>query len=361
MSTLTAALSGASLAFVACIVFWALCLRGYAWWVLKRSAKPTARLRRGILIGLILTAATTFATVRVAGLDAAAISLVGETPTADLLGWLGGGACGFLAVLAAYRSAFPYLLRARDLDMSASTALWRLTRYIGGLSLLLALLLVPAIYLSGVAIPLVTVAFIGVVYAVGPRLSLLFNETSNLTQEERDRLDRLCEEVGLDVTDAHVFPGEENKWAGATVSGPPGRRELFVTDYLLDHYDDDGVRAMLATAAGQTAVWYREFRVATLLLFVGGVWTAVFSPVPATGQQVLGGLVVVCLLLWIGARLVYRADRVAGERTDPGLVAETYERLGNEQGADFSQGFVTSLVRMKPSLNKRINRLYNQV
>ncbi|WP_338726771.1 hypothetical protein [Haladaptatus sp. DJG-WS-42] len=361
MSVPASALSGAALAFAACVVFWALCLRGYAWWVLRRSAKPTARLRRGILIGLAFAAATTFATVRVAGLDEIAFALVGETPTADLLGWVVGGLCGVVAVLTAYRGMFPYLLRARDLDMSATTALLRLARYVGGIYLLLVVSLVPVIYLSGVAIPLVTVAFIGAIYAVSPRLSLLISETRDLTPAKRDRLDRLCEDVSLDVTDVHVLPGEENKWAGATVSGPPGRRQLFVTDYLLDTYDDDGARALLAAAAGQTAVWYREYRIATVLLFAGWVWTVVFAPIPATGRQVLAGLVVVCLLLWLGARLVYRADRVAGERTDPGLVAETYERVGNEQEVDFSQGFVTSLVRMKPSLNKRINRLYNQV
>jgi len=330
-----------------------------------------SRLRRAVRVVLVVVYAVTVVAVLDAGwfgvVDEAAAPLVGrDTELASAVNLFLGVVTPLVAVIGAYFGAFPAAQSLRGTDMSPASAAVRLGRFGLALALYFTALVVVQGALTGdsaTGLPFVAVLFLSVVavWVTSPWLVRLTRSTRSPTDAERERLARLCDEAGLDPHAVRVLDGADAKQAFALVRGPPRRRRLFVTDYLLDELDDGTLRASLALQAERVDRKHLEAR---LVLAVG---TAVFALGPLLGvfsvPGVSDGTVALVALAggllgqWAGQCLVYQADIAAAEQTSCEAVESAIERYADLNDAPMEWGRLTALRRMEPSLDSRIARL----
>jgi Zn-dependent protease with chaperone function len=91
----------------------------------------------------------------------------------------------------------------------------------------------------------------------------------------------------------------------------------------------------------------------------GAVWLVTGERVPGVpdGVAALAVLAAGAVALWLGQRLVYRADAAAAARTSPTAVAAAIERYAELNDVPMSWGRVAALRRMEPPLDRRLDRL----
>ncbi len=103
------------------------------------------------------------------------------------------------------------------------------------------------------------VVFVG--FGLSPYLIVIFQDRVPLEDQRRERVERLCEDLGYRPRGLYLLEGESTKTANALVAGTvPGLRYVFLTDYLLTECDDDELRAILAHEFGHVAgrhLWQR--------------------------------------------------------------------------------------------------------
>lgn len=125
---------------------------------------------------------------------------------------------------------------------------------------------------------LVLVGTLGVIvflsYGLSPYLIVLVQDRVPLEGERRERVERLCADLGYRPRGLSLLAGESTETANAVVAGTiPGLRYVFLTDYLLAECDDDELRAILAHEFGHVAgrhLWQRGL----LTVAVFGGWIA---------------------------------------------------------------------------------------
>ncbi|QLH76366.1 hypothetical protein HZS55_03180 [Halosimplex rubrum] len=330
-----------------------------------------ARLRRAVRAVLVVVYAGTVLALLDAGwfgvVDAAAAPLVGiDTELASAATLFLGVSTPFAAAIGAYFGAFPAAQSLRGTDVSPVSAAFRLGRFGLGAALYFTVLVVVQNALtttSTTALPFVAVLFLLLlaVWVTAPWLVRLTRSTRSPTDAERERLARLCQEAGLDPYGVRVLEATDAKQAFALVRGPPRRRQLFVTDYLLDELDDETLRASLALQAARTDRNHLEARLAlavgTVLFTLGPLLGVLSVPGVADGAVALVALSAGLLGLWAGQWLVYRADIAAVERTSREAVEAAIERYAELNDAPMEWGRLASLRRMEPSLTQRIDRI----
>jgi len=268
-----------------------------------------------------------------------------------------------LACVAPYLGLFPSIRAARDIEMTTRAVAVMLLRYVTGFVALLAALLAVTLAVwsavgsaAGVLVGIVVCVI--VLYAASPLVVLALTATRQPADREGDRLVAAATAAGLSTRWVRVQATRGSEVATAFVRGLPGVRILGVTDHLLETVDDATLRGTLALRAGRLAVFHTEVRLALVL----GTILAVFQPwlvsVPVPGLVVqVGGAVGGVAGLWVGRRLVFRADRIAAERVGTDCVADAIDRLTGINDAPRSLGVLSSLVRMEPSVDRRIERL----
>lgn len=271
-----------------------------------------------------------------------------------------------VAVLAGYFGAFPAVRALRDVDVSATTVAVRLARYV---AVMVTLLTVAAVLLTAVAGSLgIGIGFVGAVSVLlagfwggSPWLIRLFQSTRPPTDAERERLDRLCRGVEFAPAEVRVLDVADAKQAFATVRGVPGRRHLFVTDYLLAELDDDLLGGYLALQAGRAHVKHLETKLGVVLGTIALAVSLLLGTVPAPGVSpgvaALAVLAVGAVALRAGQRLVYRADADAADRTGRETVEETIRRFADLNDVPMEWGRLAAFRRMEASLTRRIDRL----
>jgi len=334
------------------------------------TTRALSRLRRAFKIGLPVVYLVALVAMAVAGwfglLGSVADSIPGGTAVADTLVLVVGLAVPVVAVLGGYLGAFPAVKALRDVELSAVTVTIRLARYLFGLLALVVVLVGGTVALgadiaSGVGF-LAVLLVVALVLVVGsPWLIRLLQTTRVPTDDERDRLDRLCADVGLDPAGVRVLGTGDAKQATAFLRGIPGRRHLFVADYLLAELDDELLRAYLALQAGRARSLHLEARTAVVAATLGTAATLVLDVVSVPGvSDVLVALTAVALgiaALWAGQRLVYRADDYAVSRTGRETVEETLKAFADLNDAPMEWGSAVAIRRMEPPLVRRIDRL----
>jgi STE24 endopeptidase len=330
-----------------------------------------SRLRRAVRVVLVVVYGATVLALLDADwflvVDAAAAPLVGtDTELASTVTLFLGVATPLAAVIGAYFGAFPAAQSLRGTDVSPASAALRLGRF----GLALALYFTAHVVVQGAltadpatGLPLVAVLLLSVVavWVSAPWLVRLTRSTRSPTDAERDRLDRLCDEAGMDPHGVRVLEGTGAKQAFALLRGPPRRRQLFVTDYLLDELDDGTLRAYLALQAERVDRKHLEARLVVAVgtaVFALGPLLGVFSvPDVSDGTVALVALAGGLLGQWAGQCLVYQADIAAVERTSREAVETAIERYADLDDAPMAWGRLTALRRMEPPLNRRIDRL----
>ncbi|WP_415379647.1 M48 family metalloprotease [Halosimplex sp. TS25] len=329
------------------------------------------RIRRALRISLPLAYVVALVAMVAAGWLDAVDAAVGALPGGDstvggALTLVTGLTAPLAAVAGGYFGAFPAIRELRTVDVSAATVATRLARYAAGMvAMLAAVVVVVSILGEGLA---TGAGFFGVIAALlilawagSPWLIRLTQSTRAPTDAERERLDRLCADVGLDPRGVRVLEVADAKQAFAFVRGPPGRRHIFVTDYLLTELDDERLRGYLALQAGRARVMHLEARLAVVVgaIALAGALVAGLVSVPGVSD----GVAALCVLtagavgLWAGTRLVYRADADAAGRTSSEAVESAIRRFADLNDAPMEWGRLATLRRMEPPLARRIDRL----
>ena len=308
---------------------------------------PFALLSYGLLALLEFGSAVAAATV---GTTGPLGSLV-----ADVTGLLGAG----IVWLAAYAPTISGVRAVRDIDLSTTTAVVRMARYVVGVSVAVAVVMLPLRLGPGVS-PLGLTGVLATLILVGvgasPWVVAALRSTTAPSESVRDRLATLRDRAGLDVRDTLVLDTDDEETAAVYVRGPPGYRRLFVTSTFLDRFDDETAVALLAVQAG---------RVRTHLL-VRRVGTAVLAAVPlvaaVTGWgprwPLLGAAVGVVLVgFWLTRRGVRGADEVAAETVGSDAVADAFERYAEVHALEPSRRRVPNPLSVTVPLGDRIDRL----
>lgn len=352
----------------------ALAYYGYGRHLVGRGADATrslTRLRRALHVGLPLAYVAALLGLAAAGwldvLDAAAAALPGgETFVGDLLSLLALFAGPLPAVVLAYLGAFPAAKALRGVEMEWSTAALLMGRYAAGLVaafvVLLAVLgVVTARAPPALALPAGVAVVALLVVAGAPVVVRVVQPNRAPDEAETERIDRGLERAGFEVAGLCVLETAESEQAFAVVRGPPGRRHLFVSDHLLSVADDDRLAAVLALQAGRARRYHLEVRLALTLLvllgILGPIWG--FVPVPdGLAWPVVGVTAVVGpVALWLGRRLVYRADDDAAERIGAAAVADAIESHAEAHDAPLSWPRRREVARMEPAPERRLRRL----
>jgi len=330
-----------------------------------------SRVRRAFRVGLPVVYVAALVAMLAVGwpepVETAVGSLPGgESAVGSAVSLVAALAVPGVAVVAGYFGAFPVVRDLRDVDVSAATVAVRVARYAVGLAAVLTLV-VAALVLAGDSLTtgagfaLVVAVLVVLAWAGSPVLVRLVQSTRAPTDAERDRLDRLCGDAGLDPHSVRVLDVADAKQAFAFVRGLPRRRHLFVSDYLLAELDDDHLRGYLALRAGRARRFHLEARLAVVVGTLTLAFALLFDVFSVPGVDDWTTLVVVLLAgtaaLWLGRRLVYRADADAAARTSRETVEAVLRRDAELNDAPLEWGRLTALRRMEPPLARRIDRL----
>jgi hypothetical protein len=330
------------------------------------TARTLSRIRPAFRIGLPVVYLLALLAMTAAGWLDLLSTLPGQgTVVGDTAELLVGLPVPSVAVVGAYLGAFPAVRELREADMTATAAARRLLRYLAGIGAVAVTLVVLVTRLTGrfwrgggvfVAVALLAV----VLWAGAPWLIRLVQTTRAPTDEERARLDSLCAEAGLDLAGVRVLETDGARQAYAVLRGLPGRRHLFVTDYLLAALDDERLRAYLAIQGERARLGHLAVKlVAVAGSLAGAVWLVTGGSLPGVpdGVAAVAVLAVGAVALWLGQRLVYRADAAAAARTSPAAVAAAIERYADLNDVPMSWGRVAALRRMEPPLGRRLDRI----
>jgi hypothetical protein len=264
-------------------------------------------------------------------------------------------------VVAAYAVVVPAIRQARDLELSTSTAVVRMSRYVVAFAALLTVLFVPFRRLlagGGLSLaPVVLVVFVVALPVVSPFLLRVLRNVRRPTPDERERLERACDRVGLDVADVGVL-ADADEVLEIHVRGLSGRRRLFVSEFALTALDDATLEALLAVNAGQVEANYRAIKAYPLLGFII-IAVAAFVWGTAVSYAVVIGLALLLPLpvQWAGRRAVRRGDEYAADRVGPAVVADALERSATVQNVEIPSGGLSQLLKSRPALGARIDRL----
>lgn len=344
----------------------------------RRSDRPSSRFRRAFAVGLPFVAVAAFLALVLTdapalvhdAILALAPPLIGTgVPAVVVQVVVGLGVVA--AVLAGYLGAFPHVRAARGLDIATAAAARRFGRQ------LVALLVVVVAAAQGHSAAVdalgptvghvVTLAGLVVVGVAGaPWFVAAARTTRELTGDECERLSALLGADNLDLWRVRCFDAAEEQAATVTLRGVPGRRVLFVSDHLLDALDREVATAVVAAEIGRERHGYTAYRASVVAVVFTGIAVDPAFDVFATAAAVLdlpaaavlmGALVGTVALMAGGKRLVYRGDDYAADRLGAATVADALEAVAAEHDHGLDAGRLGALVRMRPSLGRRIDRL----
>ncbi|WP_424007539.1 peptidase [Haloferax denitrificans] len=288
----------------------------------------------------------------------AAVGLPVDWPWA-VLGWALVAVGAAVVATVSYMGAFPVARRVRDADMGAGAAAAKMFRYqlfIAAFVFCVVAVLQVEFRVLGTGGLLTLLAFVAAAYVFSAPLVGVSQTTAAPDDATRERLDRLCDRGGLSVARVRLLDGGGHRSDHLT-RGPVGRKTLFLTDSLLDRYDDETVSALLAVDAGRVARYVYELRLFTVTAVAGLVfWGVAWSPFGfSLSFLAFAGIGVILLVTgeYASKRLIYRADEAAAERVGRAAVADALDATADE----VDTGRAGSFLSFEPSLASRIGRL----
>jgi Zn-dependent protease with chaperone function len=215
---------------------------------------------------------------------------------------------------------------------------------------------------------LVYVIAIWVLTSVLSPLVLVRTMTKPLPASVQKRLRHLADEVGVRVRDFRVLKGRSQKVANAAQLGTlPGLRYIVITDYLVDHLDDEQLHAVIAHELGHARRHHLLIKLGSVFLVWGLLEALVIGIGHATGH---GGLAVVAAPLVlvipigmiliqgiVGVRLEQAADDTAAKYVGPDQLAQALQKLAQLNDTKKNTGRAWSLITQHPGIQERIDRL----
>ncbi|MFC6718138.1 M48 family metalloprotease [Natrialbaceae archaeon GCM10025810] len=218
----------------------------------------------------------------------------------------------------------------------------------------------------------VIVGAVGVVivasFTLTPYLVAIFQERVPLEGDRRERVEQLCADLGYRPRGLSLLEGASTRVANALVAGTiPGVRYVFLTDYLLEEFDDDEVRAILAHEFGHVAghhLWQRALltvaAVVTWVLAAEHVGLAVlekrFGLAGVAFPIAIGyGIYHVSLLGGLAYRQEYRADAYAARAAGVDATVSALEKIADSNDMRRDAGLLYALATHHPPIDDRID------
>lgn len=334
--------------------------------VVRRLSNPVGKYRllyAGVLVpytllayGVLALLGFGFAVVGTLPLDA--FGLI-STVFADFAELLAAG----VVWLIAYAPTVRGVCEVRDIELSTGESLVRMTRYVVGLSVIVALVLAPLRATGDVSILVVAIelAALGVlILAISPWILPILRSTSRPPDDIADRITRLLHRAGLDVRDLFVVDTDDEETASAHIRGVSGYRRLFVTSTFVHRFDDETATALLAIQAGRLHARVLTARVSAVivsgLLLIASL-TGVGPRWPLLGVS-LGTLVIG---FWLSRRGVRAADDYAAERVGASAVVAALDRFAEVHALEPSRRRVPNPLSVNVALGDRIDRLSDRI
>lgn len=237
---------------------------------------------------------------------------------------------------------------------------------------LLALVLSLPAFAISTSLFVAFVAFIGWVVAVTivvhPYSSLVGTNVRPVSDERRRECERVCEEHGITVRGVRMADSFRRSYLPANVFGVlPWNRHLFVEPKFFEAYADEERTALLAQEAALAKQFYHVYSptllFSTTLAYFGVLAVArrasfAFPDAPMVPEVLF--VVLLALGVWLGRRMVYRADRYAADTAGREALASALERLDETtRESDEDWGVVVAYSRLwtRPSPRDRLERL----
>ncbi|WP_311174025.1 peptidase [Halobellus ordinarius] len=330
--------------------------------VVRRLRNPVGKYRllyAAVLFPYTLLAYAVFA---LTGVGAAFLTALPAAPDlvtgilTDFVTFLAAGSVWIISYLPTVRG----IRDVRDVDLATGTSIWKMTRYVIGLSALLSVVLIPlqvgSIESSPLALAIGLAALVlGMLYAA-PWLITVLRSTSTPTGGTADRVERLCDRASLNVRDVRILDTESEETANTLVRGPPNYRRLFVTSTFLDTFDDETATALLAIEAGQLRTHVFEVRVGTVL--VAGI-SLIASVIGIGPRWPLLGLALGVILVgfWLVRRRVRAADEYAADQVGRMATADALTEYADLHSLEPTRRRFPNPLSIKVAFGDRIDRL----
>ncbi|MFC7043456.1 peptidase [Halonotius sp. GCM10025705] len=192
--------------------------------------------------------------------------------------------------------------------------------------------------------------------ALGPRVSLSLRETRSPTPDEQKSLEALLAAANLDPTTIHISETADPSSIKISLHGLPGRRQLLLTEGVLDTLDDSTATALLTAEAQRGRLFYLEYRALAAAVVIG-VATAMFGGLIAFSNGLFVIALTALVLFWIGRQLQFRADRAAADHIGADALADAFEAVADHRGVDPAPATWRTYFEVQPPLGQRIDRL----
>ncbi|SDR35085.1 M48 family metalloprotease [Natronobacterium texcoconense] len=356
----------------AAVVFVAVCPPAY--WIAARAAARRRRARRWIhrlavsLWGVAALAFVTFSLLGIGDLGRSSLGAVLPSLEESLVGDVAAFGAISLASLGVTVPSYLALLPATDRILETDVSIRDELVWLGQFGLTIAALISFALavlfqlpfsdgrtFSALLLLALLTV----VVFEIGfPQLTRTLRDARSVTDAEADRLTPLLEHAAFDTTDVCVV--EDTDDIEVRIVGPPGRRHLFVSATTLETLEDDALEALFALHTGRIRTYHVGMSSYALLGFVvAGVVALGWGNTATVSAVIFLGLVASLPVQWAARRALYRADAYAGTVVGRDVLARTFVRVADEQDLELSRGKFWYLLRARPPLGRRIDRLRN--
>jgi STE24 endopeptidase len=187
------------------------------------------------------------------------------------------------------------------------------------------------------------------------------------------RIDALARKLRVRIGGVRLLESRAEKVANALVAGTiPRWRYVFLTDHLVDRFDEDEVDAVVAHELGHAKQHHLLVKVGVFL----GLYTLLILPAffvdggeggdanDGTVVAILGLALAMALLVGlfliqgaVGIWLEKRADRFAAEVVGADAMARALDRLATENAARKRTGRLWNLLQQHPGIADRIEDL----
>jgi len=191
---------------------------------------------------------------------------------------------------------------------------------------------------------------------VAPVVLLSVRDTREPTADERDQLAGLAEAADYELGTVAVVETVGEHSVELSIRGPPGRRWLLVTDYVMEELDSETATALLAAEAGRSRLFYMEYR-ALAAATVIAIATGMFGGLIPFSDGLFVLAVAALAMFWGGRQLQFSADSLAAGQVGPESLATAFETVAALRGVEPQAATWRTWFEVQPPLGQRIDRL----
>ena len=206
-------------------------------------------------------------------------------------------------------------------------------------------------------------------FALAPYWTRLFGKRRPLEEPLRSELLKFCESLGFKVRDIQVTGKKKYKVANAGVTGIiPGYRYIFVTEYMLETFGPEEIKAVIAHEIGHIKgkhLWINAvIAIGWFAFWMGLVFLLVKLNVNFLSPAVFFGAFLSAYIVYfifiqgrISMRNEFKADEYAAKVVGKETVIKTLEKLAEVNLTPKRTGKLFSFLSLHPSIEERIRHL----